>query len=145
MASIIRVTALAAAAAFSLTLAGCANDGSTNLFGPMTTASIPEKPKVDPACVALNSQIDALKKEGVDAKIEKAAIKKYKMTQADLTKASQLNKANAEFQAKCSTMTQTAMVTPATATSSTGATTASAAPMARVRAAEASDATAGGQ
>jgi hypothetical protein len=38
-------------------------------------------------------------------KIEKAAVKKYKMTNADLAKADQLTKANAEFQLRCSTIT----------------------------------------
>ena len=59
-------------------------------------------PKVDPACIALTSRIEGLRKEGIADKIEKASAKKYKMTQADLTKADQLTKANAEFQARCS-------------------------------------------
>jgi len=58
--------------------------------------------RVDPACVTLSSRIEALRKEGIGEKIEKAAAKKYKMTQADLNKADQLTKANAEFQMKCS-------------------------------------------
>ena len=37
-------------------------------------------------------------------KIEKAATKKYKMTSADLAKADQLTKANADFQVRCSTI-----------------------------------------
>ena len=46
----------------------------------------------------------ALRKEGIADKIEKAAAKKYKMTQADLSKADQLTKANTEFQFRCSTI-----------------------------------------
>jgi len=42
-----------------------------------------------------------LQQEGVAAKVEKAAAKKHKMTAADLNKAAELNKANAEFQSKC--------------------------------------------
>jgi hypothetical protein len=90
-------------------LAGCAGDGSNNLFTtgalgtPQSTASAPE-PKVDPACVSLVSQIETLRKEGVADKIEKAATKKYKLTKGDLTKADQLTKANAEFQLRCSTI-----------------------------------------
>ena len=68
-----------------LLLAGCAGDGSDNFFttgalGTAETAAAPE-PKVDPACVSLVSRIEALRKEGVADKIEKAAAKKYKMTQ----------------------------------------------------------------
>ncbi|HZT46489.1 MAG TPA: hypothetical protein VFA64_00855, partial [Hyphomicrobiaceae bacterium] len=60
--------------------------------------------KVDPQCVTLASRIEALRKEGIGDKIEKAAAKKYKMTQSDLNKADQLTKANAEFQLRCSTI-----------------------------------------
>ena len=92
----------------SLLLAGCAADGSPNFFttgalGTSETAAAPES-KVDPACVALVSRIEALRKEGVAEKIEKAATKKYKMTNADLAKADQLTKANADFQLRCSTI-----------------------------------------
>jgi hypothetical protein len=116
MASLMHATSLAVTASLALLLGGCANDGSStfgsSMFGATTTASIPEKPRTDPACFSLTSQIDALKKEGIAEKVEKAAAKKYKMTAADLTKAAQLNRSNAEFQAKCSTLT-TAMATPA--------------------------------
>jgi len=108
MASIIHATSLAVTTSLALILGGCANDGSSTfgstMFGATTTASIPEKPRTDPACFALTSQIDALKKEGIAEKVEKAAAKKYKMTQADLGKADQLTKANAEFQLRCSTV-----------------------------------------
>ena len=113
MASLTRTTSLATAAALGLLLAGCAGDGA-GMFGATTTASLPERPKVDPACVTLTSQIDTLRKEGVADRVEKAAAKKYKMTPADLTKAAQLNKANADFKDKCSaTSVTTAMVAPA--------------------------------
>jgi hypothetical protein len=97
-------------------LAGCAENstvfgGSSNL----TTASVTEPPKADPACVTLASQIDGLKKEGIADKVAQASIKKYKMTQADLTKADQLNRTNTEFQAKCS------MVKPSPASQSASA------------------------
>jgi hypothetical protein len=113
MAPLTRATSLAIAASFSLVLAGCATDVGS-MFGATTTASIPEKPRVDPACVTLTSQIDALRKEGIADRVEKAAVKKYKMTPADLTKAAQLNRANAEFKDKCSaTSVTTALVAPA--------------------------------
>lgn len=93
-------------------LAGCANDGSglslftTGALGsndPSATAAA--DPKVDSQCVALVSRIEGLRKDGIAEKVEKATTKKYKMTNADLAKADQLNKANAEFQMRCSTIT----------------------------------------
>lgn len=86
-------------------LAGCAGEGNDGLFttGALGTSqpTAAAEPKVDPACVALTARIDALRKEGVAEKVEKASLKKYKMTHADLTKADQLNKANADFQSRC--------------------------------------------
>jgi hypothetical protein len=104
MAIITRVSSMTLAIAGVL-LTGCAGDG--NIFttgaigGQSQTAAAPE-PKVDPACVTLATRIDALRREGIADKIEKASLKKYKMTQADLNKADQLTKANAEFQMRCS-------------------------------------------
>jgi hypothetical protein len=96
-------------------LAGCAGDSADGLF---TTGSLSGSaaaaPKTDPVCVTLASSIDGLRKEGIAEKIEKAAAKKYKMTQADLTKADQLTKANADFQLRCSTiMPKSATADPA--------------------------------
>jgi hypothetical protein len=91
-----------------ITLAGCAGEGTDGLFttgslsGSQATAAA--APKVDPACVTLSASIDGLRKEGIAEKIEKAAAKKYKMTAADLRKADQLTKANADFQQRCSTI-----------------------------------------
>jgi hypothetical protein len=81
-------------------LAGCSSDGGL-LGGGLTTASVPEAPRVDPVCVTLTTQIEGLRKEGIADKVEKAAAKKYKMTPSDLAKADQLNKANADYQARC--------------------------------------------
>ena len=53
-------------------------------------------------CLTLASQIEALNTEGVSDKVSKAAAKKYKLKATDLTKADELNKANTEFQTKCS-------------------------------------------
>jgi PBP1b-binding outer membrane lipoprotein LpoB len=96
----------------AMALAGCANDGILG-GSHFSTASVSETPKVDPACVMLTSQIETLRKDGIADKIEKAAAKKYKMMVADLIKADQLNKANAEFQMKCSTITPKAAMTSA--------------------------------
>lgn len=138
MAYFFRASSMALLLAGGLALAGCAGDGNDNIFAtgalgttpqqPQQQAAAPE-PKVDPACVTLTSRIDALRKEGIGEKIEKAAAKKYKMTQADLSKADQLTKASADFQMRCSTITprpttaqstyapQTAATTPAPARS----------------------------
>jgi hypothetical protein len=95
-------------------LAGCALEGSDGAFitgsltgSPQTAAA---EGKADPTCVTLASRIEALRKDGIPDKIEKAAAKRYKMTQSDLSKADQLTKANAEFQARCSSV-RTAPVT----------------------------------
>jgi hypothetical protein len=130
MASVIRAASAALVLA-GVTLAGCAGDGSDNMFttgalGTQQTAAAPE-PKVDPVCVTLVSRIEGLRKEGVADKIEKAAIKKYKMTNADLAKADQLTKANAEFQLRCSTIMPKPTTAQLSSTPAETATTAGAA------------------
>jgi hypothetical protein len=98
-------TASQAAILASLALAGCANTDNIFTTGALGSSFAgTSEPKIDPACVNLASRIDALRREGVPEKIEKAAAKKYKLTQADLTKADQLTKSNAEYQLHCSTV-----------------------------------------
>ena len=113
MSSMIRAAAKALAlAGVAVALAGCAGEGE-NFFttGALGTSA---EAKLDPMCVTLASRIEALRKEGVAEKIEKAAAKKYKMTQSDLNKADQLTKANADFQLRCSTiMPKSATAEPA--------------------------------
>jgi hypothetical protein len=108
-----KLRASALAIAVSVGLAGCA--GGLDMFGgggssDVTTSSVTQSQaqRVDPACGNLALEIDTLRREGVADKVDRAAAKKYKMTSADLTKASQLNKANGEFQAKCSALPRTA-------------------------------------
>jgi len=105
---ITRATSVALALAGPL-LAGCAGEGNSNII---TTGAIGNQPrpaalapKVDPVCLTLATQIDELRREGIADKIEKAAVKKYKMTHGDLANADRLIKANAEFQMRCSTVT----------------------------------------
>ena len=102
---LVRSFVISALAAGSALLAGCSDTSSMfgNNSANLTTASVApvSASKADPACTALTAQIDALRKEGVPEKIEKASLKKYKMTTADLAKADQLNKSNADFQTKC--------------------------------------------
>lgn len=133
----------------SVVVGGCA---SGTVFGeaaaPVTTASLPEKPRVDPVCAGLSSQIATLRQEGVADRIEKAAAKKYKMTAADFAKADQLTKASAEFQAKCSVVktgatAPSASVPPAVAAAAATVPTASAAAVVRAPAAKAALAPAG--
>lgn len=117
MYSKLRVAACAIAG--SLVLAGCS--GGMDVFGSgtsdvATSSVVPTQNRVDPACGNLAVEIDTLRREGVADKVEKAAAKKYKMTAADLTKANQLNKANAEFQNKCSALPRTASAAPAAPT-----------------------------
>ena len=98
------------AAALACMLAGCANDGSlssafnnTGSIDPQKQAANEQAEKSKQAlCNTLVSQIEALNSEGVNDKVSKAAAKKYKLKATDLTKADELNKANVEFQSKCS-------------------------------------------
>jgi hypothetical protein len=113
-----RSTIISLLVAGTAVLAGCADTPS--LFGNsanLTTASVAPTvaaAKTDPVCASLAAQIDGLRKEGIAEKIEKAAQKKYKMTTAELGKADQLNKTNADFQGKCSNYKpSTAAIVPA--------------------------------
>jgi hypothetical protein len=103
-------TATAASLLLAVGLAGCSGDSGVGggLFqtGAVTpvaapVAAPPAAPAVDPMCVSLNQQIETLRRDGVHTKVENAAAKKYKLTAADIAKADQLNKANADFNAKC--------------------------------------------
>jgi hypothetical protein len=95
-------------------LGGCAADGS----GFLSTASITDQQvaaKTDPACTALASQIEAIRKDGAAERLEKAATGKTATVQvkrATLAKQTELNKLNTEFQAKCSTVKPTIAQAP---------------------------------
>jgi hypothetical protein len=92
----------------ALVAGGCAQDGAGN---PITTSAVSadkslsqSAAKVDPACATLASQIDGLRKEPTVENLEKAAAGKTKTVQVKrtaLAKQAELNKANADFQAKC--------------------------------------------
>ncbi len=94
----------------SIALAGCAGSDFLGGGSQQTTASIAPKPQVDPACVALGAQIESLRQDGVEEKLEKAAARKYKLKRADITKANDLTKANSEFRSRCSTLQQASAV-----------------------------------
>jgi hypothetical protein len=99
----------------ALLLAGCS---STNgLFGgsslttqsistsPTNAQTIAAAPKVDPACYTIAQRIETLRKDGLTERLEKASAGKsstVSVKRTSLAQAAELDKANAEFQAKCS-------------------------------------------
>lgn len=96
--------AIIASAALGLGLAGCAADGSLSTASIDNSAKAEKTAAVDPVCVALANQIDTIKKEGSIDGLEKAASGKgasVKVKRDALTKQAELNRTNAEFQAKC--------------------------------------------
>jgi len=120
-----RSNAIFATAAFGcLLLAGCAEGSlgsafNTGSIDPQKQAAAEQAEKSKQAlCATLVSQIEALNNEGVSDKVAKAAAKKYKLKSGDLAKADELNKANTEFQSKCSSypprIASTAPVDPVT-------------------------------
>lgn len=104
-------------------LAACSSTGGPSL----ATASVAPQPvaKIDPACATLASQIDTLKADGVAERLEKVSTGKSASVQvkrSSLAKQAELNKAYAEFQARCSVAiprTQSAAVTASPSTTST--------------------------
>jgi hypothetical protein len=118
-----------AAILVALMAAGCAQDG-TLTTGGLNTSSIDQagaQAKSDPACLTLAAQIEALNRDGTIDKVSKAAAKKYKLKTEDLAKADELNKANTEFQTKCSAYPPRPVVAATTMTTSTTTTTTAAA------------------
>ncbi len=104
---------------------GCAADGSligTNLTTSSTTPAKPvaKAPKIDPACIQLTARIDAIRKDGIVDRVEKVSTGKSKTVsvyRSSLAKMAELDRANAEFQAKCSSWpNKSAAVAPAKAT-----------------------------
>ena len=122
-----RATMVTLTVGMAIALAGCANSDSLFSLGdaPQQTAALPAKPAVDPACATLAQRIDALRKEGVVERVETASKGKgatVNVKRASLGQIAELERANADFQARCSTMTraastaqpaQTAAVAPA--------------------------------
>ena len=99
---------LISAAVVALGLAGCSDSGI--LGNPLTTQSIntaqavPAASAADPACHALAQRIQALRQDGLTERLEKASVGKsatVSVKRASLAQAAELDKANAEFQAKC--------------------------------------------
>lgn len=126
----------------SISLAACSSGG--DLFGSSTSsdvttsslsqAQVAQGQRIDPACGSLAAEIDGLRRDGIAEKVDRAAAKKYRMTQTDLSKASQLNKLNADYQEKCSTLPRTAAVATTPVAAAPAAATKSAAPAAKAAA-----------
>lgn len=124
-----RSNAIYATAAVAFLLAGCAEGSLNSAFNtgsidPQKQAAADQAAKSKVAlCNTLVSQIEALNGEGISDKVAKAAAKKYKLKPTDITKADELNKANTEFQSKCSDfpprVASTAPVDPVTTGSTT--------------------------
>jgi hypothetical protein len=102
---------LALTACAALLLGGC----SGGLTNPLTTQSIPATTqnnvaavsKTDPACYSLAQRIETLRSGGLTERLEKAAAGKssnVSVKRTSLQQAAELDRANAEFQAKCSTI-----------------------------------------
>lgn len=118
-----RVITLIGVAAVAGLMGACANDGSM-IGSSLTTSSVDATKtaaaKVDPACNLLSARIDALRKEGVVERAEKVSTgttSTVSVKRASLAKLAELDKANAEFQAKCSTYVSAPGATTATLTS----------------------------
>lgn len=117
------------ATALVILLAGCADGSLSSAFNtgsidPQKQAAADQAEKSKQAlCNTLVSQIDALNQEGISDKVAKAAAKKYKLKPTDITKADELNKANTEFQTKCSSypphVAATAPIEPVTTAAAT--------------------------
>lgn len=102
------LTRVALLAISTTLMAGCASDGSlttSSIGGSTQTAAAASK--IDPVCLALTTKIDALRQEGITERIEKASTGKtssVSVKRESLAKMAELDKANAEFQAKCGTV-----------------------------------------
>ena len=116
----LRRAALCTTMAVAAAAGGCSNDGGPGLFATGAlgdTKVAAAKPALDPACVALSAQINKLNQDGTVGRLEKAADGKtpdVTVKRASLATQAQLNKANADFIAKCSpNVPKTAMAVPA--------------------------------
>ena len=129
-------TQIAIAVTAALAVAGCA-DGSTGLLSTSALGTAPATAtataaKTDPACVALTARIDALRKDGVVERVEKVAAGKsatVSVKRDSLAKMAELDRANAEFQAKCALPLTTASVRPSAAPVAAPVTATAAAPV----------------
>jgi hypothetical protein len=94
--------------AAAVLLGACASDSPGLL--PTASVTAPEEPapkretRVSAECISLGNQIQALRSEGSIDRLEKVAAGKgdaVQVKRSALAKQAELNKVNAEFQAKC--------------------------------------------
>lgn len=104
----VRHAALGLAFALATAAGGCSGDGGPGLFSTGALGEAPAgaqvKAAVDPACVSMAAQIDKLRQDGSVGRLEKAADGRtpdVTVKRATLVTQAQLNKANADFIAKC--------------------------------------------
>lgn len=109
----IRTTLICAVFAGAASLAGCAADGGLDLMttgsigNQATETAVAKAPAIDPACVELTAKIDQLRKEGTPERLAKVAEGKSKTANVKrdaLARMAELDAANQEFQARCSTI-----------------------------------------
>lgn len=85
-------------------VAGCANNGDLSTAAITAENTAAAAPKVDPMCVTLAHQIETLRQDGAVEKLEKASTGKgaqVKVKRELLAKQAELNKANADYQTRC--------------------------------------------
>src|SRR5690606_34761387 len=97
----------------SLALGGCASDGSSLLTTGSLAANdtkVASSERISPECMQLMSTIQELRQEGTPERVEKISTGKsatVKVKRTALAKMTELDKANAEFQMKCSKLAPT--------------------------------------
>lgn len=104
--SFTRSSSILAAIICGAGLAGCAADGGFMETGSITPAPQPavKTASIDPQCATLAQQIEQIKSEGTVGRLEKVAEGKSAtavVKRNALQQQAQLNKANAEYIAKC--------------------------------------------
>jgi hypothetical protein len=112
-AAMMRSMTITLAIGATLTLGACADNSMFGESALQPTAALPAKPRVDPACQALSTRIETLRRDGVVERAEAVSKGKgssVKVKRASLAQLAELDKANAEFQSKCSTMPRAATV-----------------------------------
>lgn len=110
----------------AIAVAGCSNNQTSGLSTASVAKPAATKLALDPTCVRLTSQINALRQEGTPSRVHQVANGKTKtavIKRASLAKVAELDRLNAQFQMKCSKYPglQTAAV-PTTAPATTAAT-----------------------
>jgi hypothetical protein len=126
-------------------LGACSGDGgllgsnltTSSLTNSTSTTGTPAQStaKIDPACIALVAKIDSLRRDGVTERVEKASVGKsasVTVKRTSLAQITELDKANAEFQSKCSTLGLRPMTATAPTSSASPIITSSTTPAAKV-------------